>query len=116
MKFGALQVTPRTCFSRPPDQLPKTTTFVEVKELQLDGTTTKLFSGWMFAESPGVNAVEHPVYDVWLTECLQPKAPVGRNPPPASGPGRPGLPGAGPQAPSAPPAADDDFRRRRPPR
>ena len=67
--YGSLRVTPRKCYSRPADQQPKTTTFVEVDEVQLDGKRSRLFTGWMFAESPGLNAVEHPVFDVWLTNC-----------------------------------------------
>jgi hypothetical protein len=74
VRFGSLKVTPRTCFSRPPTEPPKTTTFVEVDETLLDGNEKRLFSGWMFAESPGLNAVEHPVFDVWLTQCTQPSA------------------------------------------
>jgi hypothetical protein len=70
--FGSLKVTPRVCYSRPPTEPPKTTSFVEVEETQQDGQVKKLFSGWMFAESPGLNAVEHPVFDVWLTHCEQP--------------------------------------------
>jgi hypothetical protein len=57
------------CYSRPATERPKTTSFVEVSEVQLDGGEHKVFSGWMFAESPGLNAVEHPVFDVWLTDC-----------------------------------------------
>jgi hypothetical protein len=72
--FGALKVTPRVCYSRPATEQPKTTTFVQVDEVQLDGAETRIFSGWMFAESPGLNAVEHPVFDVWLTDCAKPKA------------------------------------------
>lgn len=71
-QFGSLKVTPRVCYSRPPDEPPKTTTFVEVEETMLDGQKKKLFTGWMFAESPGLHAVEHPVFDVWLTSCSQP--------------------------------------------
>lgn len=72
VQFGALKITPRVCYSRPPTEPPKTTSFVEVQEVQLDGKENRLFSGWMFAESPGLNAVEHPVFDVWLTECQKP--------------------------------------------
>lgn len=68
-RFGSLKVTPRVCYSRPPTERPKTTTFVEVDEVMLNGTEKRLFSGWMFAESPGLNAVEHPVFDVWLIGC-----------------------------------------------
>lgn len=71
--FGALRVTPRACNTRQPTEPPKTTTFVEIDEVLLDGKTRRIFSGWMFAESPGLNAVEHPVFDLWLTECSQPK-------------------------------------------
>jgi hypothetical protein len=72
VRFGSLKVTPRSCFSRPATEPPKTTTFVEVDEVLLDGQEKRLFTGWMFAESPGLNAVEHPVFDVWLTQCSQP--------------------------------------------
>jgi hypothetical protein len=72
--FGSLKVTPRVCYTRAPDEPPKTTTFVEVEETMLDGQQKRLFSGWMFAESPGLNAVEHPIFDVWLTGCAQPLA------------------------------------------
>ncbi|MEL7049577.1 MAG: DUF2155 domain-containing protein [Pseudomonadota bacterium] len=75
--FGALKITPRVCYSRPATERPKTTSFVEVTELELDGSEKKLFTGWMFAESPGLNAVEHPVFDVWLTTC---KEPIGGRP------------------------------------
>jgi hypothetical protein len=70
--FGALKVTARACYSRPPTEAPKTSAFVEVDEVMLDGSTRRIFSGWMFAESPGLNAVEHPVFDLWLTDCANP--------------------------------------------
>jgi hypothetical protein len=70
--FGALKVTPRACYSRPSTELPKTTTFVEVDEIQLDGTEKRIFTGWMFAESPSLHSVEHPTIDVWLTNCQKP--------------------------------------------
>ena len=69
VQFGALQVTPRVCYSRPGAEEPKTDSFVEVDEITLDRKIRRIFTGWMFADSPGLNAVEHPVYDVWLTEC-----------------------------------------------
>jgi hypothetical protein len=69
VQFGALQVTPRVCYSRDETEAPKTTTFVEVDEITLDRKIRRIFTGWMFADSPGLNAVEHPVYDVWLQSC-----------------------------------------------
>ena len=71
VQFGALQVTPRVCYSRPETEQPKTDSFVEVDEITLDRKIRRIFSGWMFAESPGLNAVEHAVYDVWLKACKQ---------------------------------------------
>ncbi|MFD1983243.1 DUF2155 domain-containing protein [Mesorhizobium newzealandense] len=71
VQFGALQVTPRVCYSRPQTEEPKTDSFVEVDEITLDRKIRRIFTGWMFAESPGLNAVEHAVYDVWLKECKQ---------------------------------------------
>jgi hypothetical protein len=69
VQFGALQVTPRVCFDRDPGDKPKTTTFVEIDEITLDRKIRRIFTGWMFAESPGLNAVDHAVYDVWLKSC-----------------------------------------------
>lgn len=68
-KFGALTITPRACNTRPPTEQPLTAAFVEVDETQLDSTHKRIFSGWMFAESPGLHGVENPVFDVWLTSC-----------------------------------------------
>ncbi len=74
-RFGGLIVKPDVCYSRPVTEEPKTTSFVEVDEIEAGNTRKRLFSGWMFAESPGLNAVEHPIYDVWLTGCRDPSAP-----------------------------------------
>ena len=71
VQFGALQVTPRVCYSRPDTEEPKTNSFVEVDEITLDRKIRRIFTGWMFAESPGLNAVEHAVYDVWLKGCKE---------------------------------------------
>jgi len=62
-------VTPRVCYSRTPTEPPQTDAFVEVEEITLSREIRRIFSGWMFAESPGLNAVDHAVYDVWLTDC-----------------------------------------------
>ena len=69
VQFGALQVTPRVCHTRPPTEPAQTTAFVEVDEITLANKIQRLFTGWMFAASPGLHAVEHPVYDVWLVDC-----------------------------------------------
>jgi hypothetical protein len=106
--FGALKVTPRACYTRLPTEPPKTTTFVEVEEVMLDGKEKRIFSGWMFADSPGLNAVEHPVFDVWLTECSFPRAAAQQRP---TGPANPG---AGPAAGEPPPSGEEPRRRRVP--
>jgi hypothetical protein len=106
VQFGALKVTPRVCYSRPPEEQPKTTSFVEVDEIQLDGQEKRIFTGWMFAESPGLNAGEHPVFDVWLTDCEKPKGSIAQR----SGE----APAAGAASePSTPPPEEDPFAQRR---
>ena len=69
VQFGSLQLTPRVCYSRPAYEAPRTDTFVEVDEVALNNEYKRLFTGWMFAASPGLNGVEHPVYDLWLSDC-----------------------------------------------
>ncbi|ATP12195.1 DUF2155 domain-containing protein [Bartonella henselae] len=70
-QYGALQVTPRVCYTSSKDEPTRTTGFVEVNEVTLDKKVRRIFTGWMFADSPGLNAVEHPIYDVWLKDCKQ---------------------------------------------
>ena len=69
VQFGALQVTPRACYTRPETERQQVTAFVEVDEITLERKVRRIFTGWMFASSPGLNAVEHGVYDVWLEGC-----------------------------------------------
>lgn len=71
VQFGALQVTPRVCYSRDDSEAQKIDGFIEVDEITLDRKIRRIFTGWMFADSPGLNAVEHPIYDVWLTGCKE---------------------------------------------
>jgi hypothetical protein len=83
VQFGSLQLTARVCYSRPPTENPNTTSFVEVDEVTLDSKYRRIFTGWMFAASPGLHGLEHPVYDIWLVDCkggteviAEPKEPV----------------------------------------
>ncbi|MGO9774624.1 MAG: DUF2155 domain-containing protein [Roseiarcus sp.] len=69
VQFGSLQITPRVCYSRPPTEAPQTDVFAEVDEVEQDKTYRRIFTGWMFADSPGMHGIEHPVYDIWLTDC-----------------------------------------------
>ena len=90
VQFGALQVTPRVCYTRPPTETPNTDAFIEVDEITLQGEIKRIFTGWMFAASPGLHAIEHPIYDVWLADCKGGGAPtvaaVEPAPPPAPRP------------------------------
>ena len=67
--FHTLRVTPRVCYTKPPNEQPRTDAFVQIDEKTLQGKTKRVFSGWMFAASPGLNALQHPTYDVWLKAC-----------------------------------------------
>jgi hypothetical protein len=69
VQFGTLQITPRICLTRPQTEAPLTEGFVEVDEIDAAKQAKRVFSGWMFAASPGLHGVEHPVYDVWLKDC-----------------------------------------------
>jgi hypothetical protein len=102
VQFGALQVTARACYTRPPTEATNTDAFVDVDEVTLKGEIKRIFTGWMFASSPGLHAVEHPIYDVWLTDCSQPvqaPAPVAQSTTPSPAPAAPA-----PQRPRQPPA------------
>ncbi|HYB05364.1 MAG TPA: DUF2155 domain-containing protein [Methyloceanibacter sp.] len=106
VRFGALKVTPRVCDTRPPTEPPNTASFVEVDEIKLNGEVERIFTGWMFAESPGLHAVEHPVFDVWLTSCKTstPVAPAGSEQN-AAAPAAPAAAEAPAAAPAPKPAA-----------
>ncbi len=69
VQYGALQLTPRVCYSRPATENPNTTGFIEVDEVTLENKYRRIFTGWMFAASPGLHGIEHPVYDIWLVDC-----------------------------------------------
>ncbi|MDB5641910.1 MAG: hypothetical protein JWN07_1227 [Hyphomicrobiales bacterium] len=118
VQFGTLQITPRVCYTRPPTEAPQTTTFVEVEDITTTNETKRIFSGWMFAASPGLHGVEHPVYDIWLNDCRGGKEIIAtppetadlrdETPPPATPPqprprqARPVTPGGSPQTGAAP--------------
>ena len=89
LKFGRLSVTVRACFQAPPQDAPESAAFLEIHALGAASTRETaaqkagkeargpkpvgpdglLFSGWMFASSPGLSALEHPTYDVWVISC-----------------------------------------------
>ncbi len=81
VQFGALQVVPRVCNTRPPTETANTNAFIEVSEVTLQGEVRRIFTGWMYASSPGLHAVEHPIYDIWITDCKAPLTKVAEDPP-----------------------------------
>ena len=72
VQFGALRVKTDACYTRPATEAANTDAFVEVDEITLQGEVKRIFSGWMYAASPGLHGVEHPIYDIWLTDCKVP--------------------------------------------
>ncbi len=108
VQFGTLQITPRVCLTRPQTETPLTEGFVEVDDIDAAKTAKRIFSGWMFAASPGLHGVEHPVYDVWLKDCVGGKdvtpspvnaqADTSKAPPPNATPApKPGTPAQKPR-------------------
>ena len=96
-RFGTLEIVARACRETPPTEPPESAAFLEIRELppasEPDAPPTSLFSGWMFASSPAVSALEHPVYDVWVTGCEDPVEPPPEGAPNAErGPAAPGAP------------------------
>jgi hypothetical protein len=84
VQFGTLQVTPRVCYSRPPTDPPRTDAFTQVDEIDEQHKFKRIFSGWMFADSPGLHGIEHPIYDVWLVDCKGGTTVIHEAPPPAA--------------------------------
>ena len=113
VQFGALRVKTSACYTRPSTEAANTDAFVEVDEITLQGEVKRIFSGWMYAASPGLHGVEHPVYDIWLTDCKgpdqtivsaqpelpkpAPPPPVAKRPPPKQAAPRPPPTGLPPQ-------------------
>lgn len=69
VKFGALDIRVRTCQANPPELPPENSAFLQISETRPDTKKVQVFSGWMYGSSPALNALEHPVYDVWVMAC-----------------------------------------------
>lgn len=87
--FGTLRITPRACLETPPTEPPESAAFLVIAVTDPGQAEETAFSGWMFASSPSISALEHPVYDVWVVDCADP---LPEEPPPG---------GAGPATPPA---------------
>lgn len=69
VRFGTLDITVKRCSKRPPEETPESTAYLEIRERRSGEQSVDLFAGWMFASSPAVSSMEHPVYDVWVIDC-----------------------------------------------
>jgi hypothetical protein len=121
VQFGALRVKTDACYTRPATEAANTDAFVEVDEITLQGEVKRIFSGWMFAASPGLHGVEHPIYDIWLTDCKGPDTTVVSAQPdapkPAPAPPPPAQKRAAPKqaAPRPPPPPQQQTQQQPPP-
>jgi hypothetical protein len=70
VKFATLTITARTCYSTPASETPETSAFLQIDDDRPDQSHTRAFSGWMYASSPGLNSLQHPLYDVWVISCI----------------------------------------------
>ncbi len=74
-RFGTLRIVARACHKKPPTETPESTAFLEIVDIRPDSPAIPVFTGWMFASSPAVSAMEHPVYDIWVIDCRAIAAP-----------------------------------------
>jgi len=77
LRYGSLEINVKYCEKRPPEETPETFVFMQILDARTNGRgeeaeQAKLFSGWMFASSPALSALDHPVYDIWVLDCVAP--------------------------------------------
>jgi hypothetical protein len=70
VRFGTLEMIARTCDKRPPEETPESASFLDIWDARPGESAISVFRGWMFASSPALSALEHPVYDVWVLDCV----------------------------------------------
>jgi hypothetical protein len=109
VRFGSLTITARYCYTVPPEEPPETAAFLQIDDNAPGEPPKRMFSGWMFASTPALNGLEHPVYDVWVITCKtdQPDVPLApdagvaapRGPPPPTEPPEEVPPPAAPDLP-----------------
>lgn len=79
LEYGSLTIKAAHCEKRPPEDIPETYAFLQIKDNRLDGSGNQaeenatVFSGWMFASNPAISPLDHGVYDVWVLRCNTPK-------------------------------------------
>lgn len=77
VRYATLTITARYCYSTPASETPETSAFVQIDDRRPDQPARRIFSGWIYASSPGLNAVDHPLYDVWAIRCIGGSVPAG---------------------------------------
>lgn len=70
MKFGTVYMRVQSCQKSSPLDQPESAAFLQIWEVDTNEKSDWVFSGWMFSSSPGLSAMDHPIYDVWVIECL----------------------------------------------
>ncbi len=69
VRFGTLEIVVQKCERTPPEEPPESAAYLDIYEAKPNEARIELFHGWMFASSPGLSGLEHPVYDVWVLGC-----------------------------------------------
>ncbi len=76
VQFSTLSIVTKTCRTTLPEETPpESAAFLEVSETKVGSTEGPFFKGWMFASSPALSAMEHPVYDIWVIGCRDKTSP-----------------------------------------
>lgn len=118
VRFGTLTITARYCYTVPPEEPPETNAFLQIDDGRPGEEPKRMFSGWMFASTPALSALEHPVYDVWVITCrtdqpgpAEKALPADLPPPPANPPVEVPPPAVRPPGAAAPPAGTPALRK-----
>ena len=69
VRFGTLEIVARACKKRRPEESPESAAFLDIWDIKQGQPALGVFRGWMFASSPALSAMEHPVYDIWVLDC-----------------------------------------------
>ena len=68
-KHGSLKIEIYACYKHPPEEIPEDFVLIRIFDI-LNNNSEKIFQGWMISSSPSASPFEHPIYDVWLKECI----------------------------------------------
>jgi len=68
--YKDLAIKSMKCTNSEFDDNPEIKAYIQVRDLTLDDNDkVYVFNGWMFSSSPSIAPFDHPVYDIWLTDC-----------------------------------------------